>query len=245
VRGEILCSDGVDNDTDALIDCADPDCNALSCGVGCTCRNYVKAETDCTNTVDDDLDGDPDCLDSDCENVACGGGCLCVGGLRTETNCTDGIDNNGDAGTDCADPDCAGKQCQAASTTWTCNSLSQCGCRDAGTNPPPENNFARCRNNLDDDCNGLTDCQESGCNGISCEFDGGLGCQCRDGGRVETNCADRLDNDGDLSPDCAEMLVDGGGECPGGTACTFIGGGGMVRNGNCDWDAPTSRGICK
>jgi Putative metal-binding motif len=243
VRGELSCSDGVDNDMDSQVDCADTDCNLLTCGTGCTCKNFIKAETDCTNSVDDDLDGPVDCTDTDCNNVACGGGCLCSGGLRTETNCGDGLDNNGDGGTDCADISCRGFTCQTAPATFTCNNLGQCGCRDAGTSPPAENNFARCRNGIDDDCNGKTDCAEASCNGISCEFDGGAGCQCRDGGKVELNCADRVDNDGDFNTDCGEMLADGGGECPGGTACTYVMG--MVRNGTCQWDVPTLRGVCR
>lgn len=50
------CSNGVDDDGDSDIDCADSDC------VG----DPACVETDCDNGTDDDGDGAADCADSDC-----------------------------------------------------------------------------------------------------------------------------------------------------------------------------------
>ncbi len=54
---ETICDDGLDNDMDGLIDCADPDCFGQT---GCT------VETICNDGQDNDLDGLTDCEDPDC-----------------------------------------------------------------------------------------------------------------------------------------------------------------------------------
>ena len=61
------CEDGIDNDTDEAIDCADSDCF----GVGpCT------TEIDCGDGGDNDADGNIDCADDDCAADA-----LCAGAI--------------------------------------------------------------------------------------------------------------------------------------------------------------------
>jgi hypothetical protein len=65
-----VCDDGVDNDLDGAVDCADSDCAAdLSCA----------EPEDCADGVDNDLDGAVDCDDSDCASepvcaISCPGG---------------------------------------------------------------------------------------------------------------------------------------------------------------------------
>ena len=61
---ETNCSDGVDNDNDTAIDCADIDCLG---NPAC-----VLTETNCSDGVDNDNDTAIDCVDADCVgNPAC------------------------------------------------------------------------------------------------------------------------------------------------------------------------------
>jgi Putative metal-binding motif len=233
IRSESSCLDGVDNDKDGKIDCLDPDCNLVTCGPGCQCRALLKFEGNCNNTVDDDGDGVTDCADPDCAGAGCGdGGCFCAGGVKTESGCNDTADNDGDGQSDCLDGDCGGRLCQAGPATFRCAGTT-CACNDGGVLMEAG---ARCRNFVDDDCDGLVDCAEAACATASCSPDGGAGCQCGGGIRNETNCADRQDNDSDGTTDCGDALPDGGGDCPRGTACTFLNIGGMVTAGTCAAD---------
>jgi len=236
LRGETSCVDGMDNDGDLKIDCQDSDCNTLSCGVGCQCRALQKAEGACDDGLDNDADdAGTDCADADCNGAGCGdGGCTCSMGAKRETACSDGVNNDADdAGADCADPDCVGRLCEASPSTQRCTASGACACNDGGM---LAETGARCRDGIDNDCNGLVDCQETACDGLSCSPDGGLGCVCSNGGGKETSCADRRDNDDDGTTDCMDSLPDGGGDCPTGTACTYLNPGGQVRNGTCAAD---------
>jgi hypothetical protein len=121
-QGEI-CNNGVDDDGDGLVDCADPDCagapacpppmcgdgvvtfpetcdppDGVSCGPSCTLLNEIGR---CTNGVDDDNDGLVDCADPDCaSDPACA--------IPTEI-CQNGlVDDDFNGFADCADPACMG-----------------------------------------------------------------------------------------------------------------------------------------
>jgi endo-1,4-beta-D-glucanase Y len=79
---EQSCSDGLDDDCDLDVDCADSDCAGdaacqvcgdASCGAGedqCSCAADCgappSAETSCTDGISDDCDADVDCDDADC-----------------------------------------------------------------------------------------------------------------------------------------------------------------------------------
>jgi hypothetical protein len=82
--GEV-CSDGIDNDSDGLLDCEDDECM----------RKEVCLS--CVDGLDNDGDGQADCDDESC---ALGEGCL--------GDCNDAVDDDSDALVDCDDPDCAG-----------------------------------------------------------------------------------------------------------------------------------------
>jgi len=85
---ECDCFDGIDNDGNGDIDCADP-----SCGQDICC--FI--ECNCDDGIDNDGDQLADCDDPDCADFT----------YQFECNCEDGINNDGDQLTDCEDPDCA------------------------------------------------------------------------------------------------------------------------------------------
>ncbi len=68
--GSVLCRDGVDNDCDGQVDCAEVSCVGQSCspdgGAACECGGAGKKEVACSNLVDDDGDLLIDCADGDC-----------------------------------------------------------------------------------------------------------------------------------------------------------------------------------
>jgi hypothetical protein len=216
------CENGVDDDGDGLIDCADRlDCAAAPNCMVCmpTARVENIARGTCSNMIDEDCDGDIDCADADCTgNVECGP-CVPTGQERGAAACRDGLDNDCDGRTDCADLDCSG--------------IAGCPCTATG----PENNLFACSDGLDNDCNGQTDCVDAQCaalpacvmcvpspenNNIACgdgrdndcdmrtdcadpDCAGQLVC-CRPSGPENTAaaCSDRLDNDCDGRVDCAD-----------------------------------------
>jgi hypothetical protein len=57
-----------------------------------------------------------------------------------------------------------------------------------------------CGNGVDDDHNGLTDCDDPQCEGRAC----GFGCVCGVEVKVETLCANGVDDDGDGFTDCED-----------------------------------------
>ena len=100
-----LCGDGIDNDGDVFVDCADSDCATT---FGCaTCLNGGPGGPEfsvaaCTDGLDNDCDGTTDCVDEDCSASP-----------YAITECCDGDDDNDNQVIDdfscrCAsDADCA------------------------------------------------------------------------------------------------------------------------------------------
>jgi hypothetical protein len=58
------CSNGIDDDYDGAVDCADSDCyDAPECQLDGAMPAPFE---DCSNGIDDDFDGKVDCEDPDC-----------------------------------------------------------------------------------------------------------------------------------------------------------------------------------
>ncbi|WP_084421705.1 hypothetical protein [Henriciella litoralis] len=87
-----MCYDGVDNDGDGRIDCADRACAYLA-----SCMEDVE---NCFLPGDEDGNGKSDCADPVCARTA-----ACM--TKAEI-CSSGRDDDGDGLADCADPDCDG-----------------------------------------------------------------------------------------------------------------------------------------
>ena len=84
-----ICDNGIDDDGNGLIDCADRD----NCQFNSACLNKEI----CNNGKDDDGDGFIDCFDGDCGNST---------SCEVEADCGNGIDDDGDGFYDSYDGDC-------------------------------------------------------------------------------------------------------------------------------------------
>jgi len=186
-----LCSDGIDNDSDGLVDCADEDCKDL---VPCLENTLIA----CNDLYDNDGDGLVDCFDSDCwEFIRC---------FEREENCKDGIDNDGDGLIDCEDDSCFGSAECMEDSPYTCkdgldndrDGLIDCAeascqafivCSEWGSEA--------CSDGIDNDFDGLVDCADADCR---TSFSSNCGA-------IESSpafCSDGIDNDADGLVDCAD-----------------------------------------
>ena len=148
VKTEILCSDNIDNDTDNVTDCDDPDCANVTCGAGCLCVNLARKEVNCTDGLDNDGDTRADCADSDCV------------GAGTEI-CNDGVDNTCDRAIDCGDSKCTGNAaCAGLNDGKPCLLDNQCAggkCLTEASSGLPNgacSNLASCTVSTNAGCNG-------------------------------------------------------------------------------------------
>ncbi len=113
---ETRCSDGSDDDCDGLVDCVDPDCDALSCGANglvcgggaCACPGGTTEST-CDDGADGDCDGLVDCADVDCGARTCGvNGLTCIGGACQCPGSTESCNDRDDDCDGTADEGCPG-----------------------------------------------------------------------------------------------------------------------------------------
>jgi hypothetical protein len=87
----------------------------------------------------------------------------------TETNCSDGLDNDSDGYTDCLDSNCdsfselitCGVGVCSNTGELTCSGGSEINTCQPGL--PAENQEVTCNDELDNDCDGFTDCADSDC----------------------------------------------------------------------------------
>ena len=101
------CRDGLDNDTDGLVDCDDQDCVPFT-----FCSELTVGA--CSNGKDDDGDGFIDCQDKGCKvhDSICS--------EKTLIACSNGEDDDDDGLVDCKDPDCRSLQICQEATDVTC-----------------------------------------------------------------------------------------------------------------------------
>jgi hypothetical protein len=140
-----------------------------------------------------------DGIDNDCDGIIDDTGKpeICNG---IDDNCDGRIDEGFDLQTDPANCGACNHACAAAEI-----------CQQGSCAKPTETN---CADGIDNDGNGLTDCADPSCAGLSC----GTGCGCAAGRKTELACHDGLDNDGDGLVDCADPDCTGK-SCGPGCAC--------------------------
>jgi len=212
MRGEKVCDDGLDDDSDGAKDCADSDCdnqtracNSSDAAKNCICIGRTIGEGNCGDGLDNDSDGFIDCVEQECTDKSCGSGCVCTTYVKRETACGDGADNDGDTKADCADSDCANLSCGT-------------GCLCQGGKAVE----TVCSDGVNNDKTEGTDCADSDCHGKECSAAGGCTCT-TSGSKLESTCNDNLDNDGNGTIDCVSGNADANcvnGTC--GTGCSFV-----------------------
>ena len=185
-----ICDNGVDDTSNGLIDCQDPDCaKASACQ---TPASQAAGSEICDNGYDDDKNGL-----SDCNDPACMSASNCKLGLIYEI-CDNNVDDDKNGLIDCNDPACSYNPACVATPTENCsngidddkNGLIDCNDPACSTVPSCGNKIEICGNNIDDDHNGLVDCNDPVCaNTTACLS-------------VAENCSNHTDDDGDGAVDC-------------------------------------------
>jgi hypothetical protein len=125
------CQDGLDNDLDGLVDCADNGCfqnPAYNCPAIETQCALLGRTNCCANGTDDDND-----TDIDCDDVAdCGSDPVCIPEV-----CDNTTDDDGDGNIDCEDSDCDGFA--ACTPAWIQSQYGNIYAQEGvgGNAPPP------------------------------------------------------------------------------------------------------------
>lgn len=153
---EANCADGVDEDLDGAIDCADPDCDAQPCDDGQVCTGdgvcvsgacSTGAPASCAQNTDECLLQMGTCAaDGGCEFMAkmpgtpCSlGDCSALGVCNASESgnaCGNGVDDDGDLLIDCDDGSCAGESCDALDLCTTGDSCTDPGVCGGGAADP-------------------------------------------------------------------------------------------------------------
>jgi len=199
--GDPTCSDGVDNDCDGLVDMQEVSCGGCSADSDCDDANVCTDDTcntdgSCSHTNNTRRcdDGDDCTRDDVCSGGVCAGtpySCddsnvctddFCQGdGTCTHTNNTASCDD----GDPCSSQDvCAAGACTAGATDKDtdgdgyyddqCPGGTDCDDGSSGVNPgvfEGPNGDPKCTDGIDNDCDGLTDLQESSCGECNIDAD--------------------------------------------------------------------------
>ena len=163
-----------------------PAAKPATAAVGQPAAAKPAKETNCSDHIDNDNDSLVDCLDADCYDSPA---CKSSGGLEnTDAYCSDGIDNDKDGHTDCEDHDCQGAAVTVCKGSWKgpLNGTGTAASAAAAAKGPAglptlkpgmtvedlvgrgidrdgERNDQVCSDGIDNDGDGMIDCQDFGC----------------------------------------------------------------------------------
>ena len=152
-----ICDDGKDNDCDGTADCDDADCFEKP-----PCRTCTDADSD-EYYAESGCGTEPDCND---HNPGLHPGMYEI--------CDDRKDNDCDGAVDCDDFDCIGSpECQSCTDADADNYYAEDNC---GTEPDCNDNDETrypgaveiCDDGKDNDCDGMSDCDDTDCFGYIC-----------------------------------------------------------------------------
>lgn len=143
-----ICTDGVDNDGNGLVDKADP--NAINCPTQCT-----------------DMDGDTYSIEGrSCGPIDCNDNDASIN-PGAEESCSDGIDHNCNGKVDAADPNAVGCPVMCTDNDGDGYSIEGgvCGAMDCNDSDPNLNPGAMeiCGDGIDNNCDARIDAADSTC----------------------------------------------------------------------------------
>ncbi len=168
---ELICDNGLDDDGDTLIDCADPDCDGRLGGTVAGNPVYCQygqesGTTNCGDRFNNDAD-----LYTDCEDATACWHSPVYGCPAVETSCIDGDEDDDDG-----------------DNNWDANSMTGGDCLDynCAGNPICPLTETSCVDGIDNDLDRAIDCVDNDCAGECtsyCSLDAGRRC------RVDADCA--------------------------------------------------------
>jgi hypothetical protein len=155
---ETICDDGQDNDGDTVMDCADADCAS---DPACQPDGQIEStEARCSDWVDNDKNGFADCDDTNCDGTR-----ACMGSWDLEQA-------GAGAGAGAAAPESAGAtqpSMGSVATTGTQEIILKPGespedlLNREGLDAGGERSHLACSDGIDNDGDGLVDCDDIGC----------------------------------------------------------------------------------
>ncbi len=142
-------------------------------------------DNDCDGAIDEDFDLTNDDQHCGACGNACNAGAGCAEGACVEVDCANGLDDDEDGLIDCDDPKCLSMPCSSDDpehvcgqlpSSWVDGGVSDGGMTDDGGSPDAGEELvgacvpreSSCGNAIDDDGDGLPDCEDPDCSGLAC-----------------------------------------------------------------------------
>ncbi len=208
------CGDGIDNDLDGHIDCADGECQAKVCNnFSCSKDTYYEGSCIIGNLLD--CDDKNSCTDDSCYAASC------LNSINTANSCTDHNDCTIDS---CAsDGNCVSDPIDSA---VSCDDGSSCTINDSCQEGQciGERIIEDCTNDIDDNCDGCIDGKIDLNDNLCSDWQDP---ECAQATAQEGECYDAIDNDLDGFMDCADpdcnglACVDDGNPCTDGFCSSY------------------------